>query len=147
MTHRKDNRAHITHVIPRTLEHEGPPCEGAIPFVYLLPEQITEARQRGEMPIGLVVWPSEYHQLMKHVGAKGLADELISRIALARHKAWVSVEEFAEHIGRGRTAVYEMIKKGLPKAHGAGRGCRIPLAEADAWIKAGGLVQRKRRGQ
>ncbi len=55
--------------------------------------------------------------------------------------------QYAERHGVGRSTIFEWLKAGLPSFK-QGKVRRIPVAEADSWLKAGGgtvlRVRRKR---
>lgn len=49
-------------------------------------------------------------------------------------KAALSVEDFCDRFGIGRTAAYEEMKTGRLKARKCGRRTLIPRTEAERWL-------------
>ncbi len=71
-----------------------------------------------------------------------LADELRSafaapRVAPTPPKAFASVAEYAEHVGYSKRTIETLIRRGLPIS-GSGRLRRVPVVEADQWLREGG---------
>lgn len=60
-------------------------------------------------------------------------------------ESWVSVGEVAKHLGVAKDSIYRWIEtKGLP-AKRIGRLWKSKLSEVDAWVNAGGAVDRALR--
>ncbi len=71
-----------------------------------------------------------------------LAGRLASVLAItglkesAPTKTFMTVAEYGERIGLSKRTVENLIRRGLPLA-GSGRLRRVPVAEADAWLREG----------
>jgi excisionase family DNA binding protein len=62
-------------------------------------------------------------------------------------KTFMSVREYAVHVGYSKRTVENLIGHGLPLS-GTGRLRRVPVAEADKWLKQGGaslVLERRAR--
>ena len=51
-------------------------------------------------------------------------------------KKYMSVVEYARHVGLSKRTVENLLRRGLPLV-GRGRLRRVPVAEADAWMRQG----------
>lgn len=131
-----ENTAKIGFLIARGVPEES---SAPVPIGYWPEDVLKEARRRGCVPVIRYMWPDEMEGLFKHLGAKAVASEILSRLPAASPlPRWAKVEEYARHVKHSRSWVFAQIKKGLPY-----RGGRIPVREADEFIKAGGLRRRK----
>jgi excisionase family DNA binding protein len=69
-----------------------------------------------------------------------LRDELRSILAIETNpsapieRTHVTVSAYAEHLGLSKRTIENLIREGLPLV-GRGRRRRIPIVEADAWMK------------
>lgn len=73
---------------------------------------------------------------------KALADRIIATTeaktqSSAKQPRWVTVADFAKRTGYSRRTISNYIKMGMPTV-GRGRGRRVILAAALAWIERGG---------
>lgn len=59
-------------------------------------------------------------------------------------KKFATVSEYAERVGYSRSTVGAWVKSGLPCVS-SGRGHRVNVAAADAWLAAGGAKAAARR--
>lgn len=60
---------------------------------------------------------------------------------------WLGVDEIASYLGVSKDTVYRWIEcRSLP-AHKVGRLWKFKVADVDAWVKAGGASQSKRKSK
>jgi hypothetical protein len=113
---------------------EGPPTEAEPPA----PAKATRATAWRSLLIG--AQHAEAEVTWEEVGATTRPKETQPAAPAGGQQArlYMKLKEYADYRRVGRTTLYEWRKLGLPTNGAEGKGLRIKVPEADAWLDAGG---------
>ncbi len=153
-----NNPVLLDFLIPQSLP-DATDSDGPIPIGYWDPEVLAEAKERGALPVILMMWPGDYQRALGAIAGQAAveaanqnikADPLVSAIAerVASIMGQVQptrsaepngpmlmkVSDYARRTGYSTAFIDRLVPKGLPTL-GRHKARRVHVAKADRWLE------------